>query len=63
MTTTYKLRIEENPGGYSEGTYGYVIERVEDGAPTGDLWFDGGYSSRELAREAGAARRDEIQEA
>lgn len=41
----YVVTIEENPDGYSEGTYGYVIEKGSL------LWFDGGYASVEHAME------------
>ena len=49
----HTIEIAENPEGYSEGTFGYVIwiGPKSDGTCS----FDGGYSSREAARKAAKA--------
>lgn len=46
----YTLEIETDPAGYSEGTWGYIVRNSID-----DVWFDGGFESREHAYEDGRA--------
>jgi hypothetical protein len=47
----YTLEIETDPAGYSDGTWGYIVRNSSD-----DVWFDGGFASRERADEAGRDR-------
>lgn len=45
-----KLTTHANPEGYSEGTWEYRIENLDE---PGTMWFDGGYPSEEQARQRG----------
>jgi hypothetical protein len=47
----YTLEIEADPDGYSDGTWGYIVCNANN-----DIWFDGGFPSRERAKEAGRTR-------
>lgn len=56
----FSIRIEADPAGYSEGTYGYII--------TGDdalqsTWIDGGYGSEQQAETAAKRHVRRLREA
>ena len=48
MTTaeSFTIKIETDPPGYSEGTFGYLVSRGTS------LWCDGGYATAAHARAA-----------
>jgi hypothetical protein len=55
QTMTSKTYQSNGSDGYSEGTWGYIIN-----ADDGSIWCDGGFASRQLARAACAKRMRRI---